>query len=259
MKCVVLGAGNVAWSLAPALSAAGIEVAQIWSRTPSRSEELAAQLPVCSVARTLDELIPDADIYILAVHDDAIAPIASELGHRGGLWVHTSGSVDASVLAPVTDTYGVLYPLQTFSRGRLTDFSAVPVYVEGSTADTALRIESIARAISSDVKPADSAQRRRLHAAAVFACNFTNHMWAIADRLLHESGADLSVLYPLIEETSRKAMTMPPAEAQTGPARRGDLRVMQGHLGALAPDDAEIYRIISRSIMKSFGHECDKL
>lgn len=259
MKCVVLGAGNVAWSLAPALSAAGIDVAQIWSRTPAKSEALAAQLPGCSVALSLDRIIPDADIYILAVHDDAIARIASELGYRGGLWVHTSGSVDASALAPVTDTYGVLYPLQTFSHGHLTDFASVPVYIEGSTPDTTLRIESIARSISSDVQPADSAQRRRLHAAAVFACNFTNHMWAIADRLLHESGTDLSVLYPLIEETARKAVTIPPSEAQTGPARRGDLRVMQGHIGALQPEDAEIYRIISRSIMKSFGHECDKL
>lgn len=259
MRCVVLGAGNVAWSLAPALDDAGVEVVQIWSRTVSKSEKLAARIPGSSVARKLDEIIPDADLYILAVHDDAIASIASALGYRGGLWVHTSGSVDASALSPVTDTYGVLYPLQTFSHGHLTDLETVPVYVEGNNPDTELRIECIARAISSDVKLADTPRRRKLHAAAVFACNFTNHMWAIADRLLRESGSDLSVLYPLIEETSRKAMAMPPADAQTGPARRGDLRVMQGHIEALSPDDARIYRLISNDIMKSFGHECDKL
>lgn len=259
MTCVILGAGNVAWSLAPALNAAGIRVIQIWSRTPARSEELAAKISGCSVALMLEDIVPDADLYILAVHDDAIAQIAAALGRRGGLWAHTSGSVDASALVPVTDTYGVLYPLQTFSHGRLTDFSSLPVYIEGSDSDTALRLECIARAISSDVKPADTARRRRLHAAAVFACNFTNHLWAIADRLLRESGADLSVLYPLIEETFRKATSMPPAEAQTGPARRGDIRVMKGHLAALSPEDAEIYSLLSRSIMKSYGHECDKL
>lgn len=259
MKCVVLGAGNVAWSLAPALAAAGLDVVQVWGRNAEKASALASTIDGCNAVSNPEDIIKDADLYVMAVHDDAIAPLAATLGRREGIWVHTSGSVDADALSPITDTFGVLYPLQTFSYGRHTSLSDVPVYVEGSDSATGLQIESIARAISSDVRLSDSARRRRVHAAAVFACNFANHLWDTADNLLRQSGDDLSVLYPLLRETTEKALSMPPHDAQTGPARRGDTRVMQAHLSALSREDSEVYKLLSNRIMKSFGHECDKL
>lgn len=249
--CVIVGAGNVAWSLAMALREAGVAVRQVWSRTAEHAEELAAAVGAEAVTDTA-QIAPDAGIYIIAVADDAISSLAGRLANRGGLWVHTSGSVGASSLKKITSTYGVFYPLQTFTRGRVTPIAGVPVYVEGADAETLAAIEQLAGKLTDKVRRADSNERRRVHAAAVFACNFTNHLWAIADRLLRRSGDDLSVLYPLIEETTRKAMEMPPAEAQTGPARRGDKRVVAAHIHALDADDARVYAAISESIMKTY-------
>lgn len=259
-SCVILGAGNVAWSLASTLRDAGVEIHQIWSRNPEHAAELAATVGANPITN-LNDIAADADIYIMSVVDDAIASIASRMAGRGGLWVHTSGSVAADALLPITPTYGVLYPLQTFTRGRTTPLQGVPIYVEASDTDSLVAIETLAARLTDKVRRADSQQRRRVHAAAVFACNFTNHLWAIADRLLHRSGDDLSVLYPLIEETTRKAMEMPPEEAQTGPARRGDRRVIAAHIHALDADDARIYALLSENILKTYfpDDECDKL
>lgn len=254
--CTILGAGNVAWSLAIALKKAGIEVSQIWSRTPEKTATLAEKVGAEAVD-VLDMIRPGADIYIISVHDDAIASLARRLSGFGGTWVHTSGSIDADTLKPITPTYGVLYPLQTFTVGRETPLDDVPVYIEGSDEQTAGFIGQIAQRISHNVKRVDSRGRRRVHAAAVFACNFTNHMWAIADRLLRRNGDDLSVLYPLIGETTRKIMEMSPADAQTGPARRGDRRVIANHIHALDADEARVYAAVSDSIMKDYGHELD--
>lgn len=259
-SCVILGAGNVAWSLASALRDAGVDIRQIWSRNPEHAAALAAAVGSNPIT-DLNDVAAGADIYIVSVVDDAIASIASRMADRGGLWVHTSGSVAANALSPVTATYGVLYPLQTFTRGRTTPLRGVPVYVEASDDASLSSIESLASRLTDKVRRADSRQRRRVHAAAVFACNFTNRLWAIADRLLRRSGDDLSVLYPLIEETTRKAMEMPPEEAQTGPARRGDRRVIAAHIHALDGDDARIYALLSENILKTYfpDDECDKL
>ncbi len=250
-NCVLIGSGNVAWSLAPALQDAGYNVSQVWSRNPYHAAELAAEVGADAII-DLAEIRHDADIYIITVTDDGIASLASRLTARDGLCVHTSGSVNADALSPITDTYGVLYPLQTFTKGRVTELSDVPVYIEAADPATLERIREVASAISSRVRCADSRQRRRIHAAAVFACNFTNHLWAIADRLLRQTGDGLSVLYPLITETTRKAMEMPPLDAQTGPARRGDKRIVSAHIHALDADDARVYAAISESIMKTY-------
>lgn len=244
---VVLGAGNVATSLVPALDAAGIAVRQIYSRTPAKAAALAASVGAEAVSDFKD-IAHDADIYIVCLADNAIAPAAQALAGTGGLWMHTSGGTPADALAPATSTYGVLYPLQTFSAARALDMRAVPLFTEGCDAETEQRIDTLARSISDTVSHAGSPERLRLHAAAVFACNYVNHLWALADIVLKPMNLDIKALSPLINETLAKAMTMPPAQAQTGPAVRGDSATIARHLAILPPDLAGIYTTLADSI-----------
>ncbi len=261
IMAVIIGSGNVASALAPALESAGVNISQIWSRDRSHAGRLASGLR-CNPEPIddLSALRPDEDLYLVAVADDAIKEIAGSLEGFGGLWAHTSGSVSADTLSAITDTYGVFYPLQTFTRGISVDMSKVPLYIEGADQSTEKRLLGLARRISSHVSVADSVRRRRLHAAAVFACNFVNYMWSVADDILREEGDDIRVLFPLIEETMRKMeTTADPASVQTGPARRNDQGVMEGHMRLLPTETAELYRTISSKIINRYHHECDQL
>ena len=255
LRAVVIGSGNVASALAPALEEAGaIEVMTVCSPTLSHAEELAGKLHGAVAVNDLSLIPAAAQLYLVSVTDDALAEVAAKAPRAAGaVWLHTSGGVDASVLSPLSPNYGVLYPLQTFSKGRHTDFNTIPVFVEGATAEALDVAERLGEALSEDVRVADGDTRRKLHAAAVFACNFTNHMYAIAsDILRREADADLSVLKPLLEETLAKALSMPPADVQTGPARRRDTRVMERHMALIQPDEAYLYKILSDSIMKRY-------
>ncbi len=255
LRAVIIGSGNVASALAPALENAGaIETVAVYSPTPGHAAALASKLK-SAVAVSDKKAIPaDADLYLMAVKDDAIAALASELTPvTEALWLHTSGGVPASALSPLSGRYGVFYPLQTFSKGVEVDIAEVPIFVEAADKADEELVVSLARTISPKVHHADGTTRCRMHAAAVFACNFTNHLWAIADDILRrETGTDLTVLYPLLRETMSKAMKMRPAEAQTGPAVRGDRGVIDKHASLLQPDEAALYRTISDSILKYY-------
>ena len=163
---------------------------------------------------------------------------------------HTAGSMPMDVWKGEAVRYGVLYPMQTFSKSRAVDFSTVPFFIEGSGREEAEALKAVAERIGGKVYEATSEQRRYLHIAAVFACNFTNHMYALAHRLLDSHGLPFEVMLPLIDETARKVHELPPLEAQTGPARRYDENVIGKHLEMLAdePRLAELYEKISQSI-----------
>lgn len=259
-RIVAIGAGNVATHLLPALEGAGVgEVVQVWSRTAESARALASRLWEAEPVTDLKDVIPDADIYIVSLVDDAVPGVLGQLPHNDALWLHTSGSLPIEVLSAMSRRTGVFYPLQTFSRSTPVDMSQVPVFVEGSTPGIEARIMDMARQVTERVYSADSPLRKRMHIAAVFACNFTNHLWAIADDLLRADGLDLpSVLGPLLQETLRKALASPagPAAGQTGPAVRGDEQVMSAHKAALTPELAEVYDLLSRSIQKR--HTTDK-
>lgn len=254
-KVVLIGAGNVAASLAPSIDAVdGLELSQIVS-SDGRSAALLAEAAGGCDAATPDSIMTGADIYIFAVSDTALSRLASSLPPLpGALCLHTSGSVDASVLAPLTGRYGVLYPLQTFTRGVTLDLRAVPFFIEGSSPEVTSEIMQLARSLSDTVHTADSAMRRRMHVAAVFGCNFVTHMLDISDNLLRRDGLDISVLSPLISETIRKSLEIGPHAAQTGPARRGDKAVTGKHEEMLADDShlCEIYRLLSDSISRAY-------
>ena len=252
LRTVIIGSGNVASCIAPALEKAGvIDIAAVYSPTQSHAAELAAKLRNAVAVSDIAEIPADAALYLLAVKDDAIAELAQTLTPSPeALWLHTSGGVEASTLKPLSEHYGVFYPLQTFSKGVPVNLPEVPVFIEASTERGREIVDRLAHAISPKVHYADGTTRCKLHAAAVFACNFTNHLWAIAEDILHrEAGTDLSVLHPLLQETLRKAMTVPPASAQTGPAARGDRGVIAKHASLLTADEAELYTLLSEHII----------
>lgn len=195
-----------------------------------------------------------ADIYIIAVSDGAVGEVSRQLNVPSGAVVaHTAGGVGMDALSGDCPHRAVIYPLQTFSQGRRIDFSQVPLFIEYATPHAGEVIRELACALSSSVSEADSARRVRLHTAAVFACNFSNHLYAIAARLLEEDGLTFDVLKPLITETADKAVsTGDPASAQTGPAVRGDRSTMVRHMELLGREGWEeylkIYELLSQSI-----------
>lgn len=258
IPAVVVGSGNVALNVVPALEKSGaIDVLAVVSPNIDHARALAALLHSAKAYASVDELdehLP-AELYLVAVKDDAIEKVvASSKPTPGVVWLHTSGSVPAVSMSDVTEDYGVFYPLQTFSKGVEVDLSKVPVFVEGNTPKALAMAHRLGEAISPNVYEADGERRKRLHAAAVFACNFTNHLWVIADEILRrETGTDINVLRPLLEETLRKALEVRPSEAQTGPARRGDRGIIAGHAAMLTDDEARLYTILSEHILNYYN------
>ena len=255
LKIVIIGSGNVATHLAQALSRAA-HIIQIYSRTLANANILAQKIGNSEAIDNIDNIATDADVYLISAKDDAVASIAAQAAPRckgNALWLHTSGSVPADVFASYCLRYGVLYPLQTFSKDATVNVAEVPFFIEGNNADTERDIAIIANALSATVKRADSDCRRRIHAAAVFACNFTNHLWAIANDILAQGDLEWDVLMPLLKVTLAKTQQLSPADAQTGPARRGDTGTMNSHLAMLDEHQQEIYRMLSDSIMKRYN------
>ena len=252
-RIALIGAGNVATCLGVALQQAGWEITQVYSRTEASASELANRLQVPYVT-SVEEVCTDADIYIVAVKDDALPELIPELVKgRYGLFVHTAGSVPMDVWKGHALCHGVLYPMQTFSKGKVVDFHSVSFFLEGDGVETLIMLRKLACSLSEKVYNATSAQRAYLHMAAVFACNFANHMYALSARLLEKNGLPFEAMLPLIDETVHKVHLMLPDAAQTGPAVRKDFQVLEKHLAMLAeePELCEIYRMISNSICNS--------
>ena len=251
-RIALVGAGNVATHLGIALQQAGWQIAQVYSRTEASASELGNRLQVPYVT-SLEAICTDADIYIVSVKDDALPVLIPELVKgRDGLFVHTAGSVPMNVWKDHTPCYGVLYPMQTFSKQKPVDFSKVPFFLEGDGEETLVQLRELASSLSGLVYDATSEQRMALHMAAVFACNFTNHMYALSAHLLEKNGLPFEAMLPLIDETARKVHDLAPKAAQTGPAIRKDMNVMNKHLDMLAdePGLKELYEKISKSIQE---------
>jgi predicted short-subunit dehydrogenase-like oxidoreductase (DUF2520 family) len=176
----------------------------------------------CSWTTNLEDLAKDADLYLMAVSDDSIEEIAKQFPFKKALLVHTSGSTSMQALEPGSERTGVFYPLQTFSKDIDLDLSEVPICLESRNEMDMLMLEELAAAISSRSYRVPSDHRGILHVAAVFVCNFVNHMYTLGSDIMAYSGLPFSMLHPLINETARKALKNPPSEIQTGPARRND-------------------------------------
>lgn len=245
----LIGAGNVATQLALTLDEQGYRIAQVYSRRQRAASTLAKKVKAEAIS-DLKKLAPGSLIYIIAVKDDAISSIARQIRLAGGIVVHTSGTVPLQVLKGTSPGYGVLYPLQTFSKGRYVDLAATPFCIEGNTKSTQQQLSYFAKSFSNNVHSITSAQRKVIHLAAVFACNFSNHLYAIAGDILKKHKLQLQLLQPLIEETAVKLRTGSPAQMQTGPALRGDKKTMAAHLAMLRdPENKKIYTLMSKGII----------
>ena len=257
MKIVLIGAGNVATHLGRKLVEVGEEVVQVFSRNLLKATELATALG----ARPFDDLYgltARADLYIIAVHDDAIADVVKKLGEfvlETKLVVHTSGATPAKVFeaAPGLSRTGVFYPLQTFTKERQLDFSEVPICVSASqTADLEV-LEAFARKLSPHVYQINDTQRSWLHLAAVFVNNFTNHLFEIGHSSLKKQQLPFEMLLPHIRETVAKLDSGPPKAMQTGPAVRQDWTTSERHLTMLngRGDLQDIYRVLTKHIKRT--------
>lgn len=255
MKIVFIGAGNLATRLSLAMQRVGMQIGQVYSHTPENARQLAVKLG-CPWTTDLSALQSDADMYVFSLKDTVLADVIAQVKPNNGLWIHTAGSMPMDVFEGYTARYGVLYPLQTFSKGREVSFDVIPIFLEANTKKDADYLKKIASALSENVRFMSSEKRRSLHLAAVFACNFTNHIYALSYKLLEQEEIPADVLLPLIDETTAKIHTMPPAAAQTGPAIRYDENVINKHLAMLDdPDMKEIYQLLSRSIHKEAQNE----
>jgi predicted short-subunit dehydrogenase-like oxidoreductase (DUF2520 family) len=235
MKIVLIGRGRLATNLEHVLLSAGHEVASINSRT-------------------LEALPLEADVFVVAVKDAALAEViwAATKGRDNQLFVHTAGSMPMDLFAGLTTHYGVFYPMQTFSKERLVDFNDISVFLETNDAVSMERLKKLSATLTTHIYELDSEGRKHLHLAAVFACNFVNHCYALSAEVLAAKGLPFSVMLPLVDETAKKVHEIVPKDAQTGPAVRGDQNVMQMQADMLAGNPAvkQIYEALSNDIQR---------
>lgn len=249
-KVVVIGTGKVASHLTKALLAMGADVLQIVARSQASAQRMMVEVGT-TLPYTIQKsaVVNDADLYICSVKDDAIAQAVDGINiPQNALLVHTSGSTDSQILAPFSANYGVLYPLQTFSYGKEVDFSKIALYIEANNIIHQNKLHLFANRLSPNVKVVDSAMRAKVHLAAVFACNFTNHLYAQAEKILAQVNLPFSDLLSLVDETTQKVHTLSPSQSQTGPAVRRDQPIIEKHLSQLDGKAKAIYQLLTESI-----------
>jgi predicted short-subunit dehydrogenase-like oxidoreductase (DUF2520 family) len=248
LQVVIIGSGNVAQHLIKAFgNLAQAQLVQAFARHP---EQLAALLPPEKITNSFNA-IADADVYIIAVKDDAIAALSAQLPFSGRLVVHTSGSMGLEQLDN-KNRRGVFYPLQTFSKNKDLDFTTVPLCLESEFEKDYTVLELLAKTLSESVYKISSEQRQSLHVAAVFASNFSNQMYALSNKICTQNNIPFGILNPLIQETADKIKTLSPIQAQTGPAVRHDQKTIQKHLAFLKNDNQKaIYTLLTQSIQQT--------
>ena len=243
----ILGTGNIAWHFAHQLHAHGYRINCIYNHRLENAQQLAEKFN----CRYTDQpsAIPHSDLYLLAVKDDSYQQLISEIIGNEAVYVHASGCLDMEILKPLSPNYGVLYPFQTLTKSKEISFQEVPLCIEASNEFTLHVLSDLAKKLQSPCYTVTSQQRAYLHLAGVFACNFTNALYGIAKQIAEQQQIDFEIIKPLIAETARKIKTLSPAEAQTGPAKRNDLIIMQKHTEMLInPTWKEIYKLVSKTI-----------
>ena len=251
MKVTLIGAGNLATQLGKSLKKAGVIISQVYSRTEDSARTL-GELLEAEWLTDIKALRDEADIYIFSVKDSVLCELISEVckGRGDKLFLHTAGSMPMSCFEGKALRYGVFYPMQTFSKTKDVDFERIPVFIEGNSIETEDVIRSLANKLTQRVIRLSSADRKYLHLAAVWACNFTNYCYTVASDILSEHDIPFDVMLPLINETTEKIQNICPKAAQTGPAVRGDKNVMSQQLELMSDreDLQELYKMLSKGI-----------
>lgn len=248
-----IGSGNVASHLAIALFRNNFSIKQVFSKSFKNANSLAKKVNAQPI-ESMSQLSNNADLYIIAVPDDAIENIINQFPFKDKLVVHTSGSVNLESFSKKQfQHFGIFYPLQTFSKKIAVDFKHIPFCLEANTSANLKVIEKITKQLSDKVYHVNSEQRKLLHLAAVFACNFSNNMYQIAFDICQQNQLNFDILKPLIVETANKIVNQTPLEAQTGPAKRNDVKTIEKHLALLDNQKKyqEIYRLVTENILSN--------
>jgi predicted short-subunit dehydrogenase-like oxidoreductase (DUF2520 family) len=248
MRVVIIGSGNVANVLGEKIVVAGHEVLQVFGRDEQKAGMLAGKLKAATCTDR-ELLSTDADLYLVAVSDAAVASIAGWLRVKDKLVVHTAGSVMMQVLKPCSSRYGVLYPLQTIRR-EVNMTPEIPLLVDGDSNETIAEIFSFAGSLSATVHQADDDKRKKLHVSAVIINNFSNHLYTLAADYCRTENLDFRLLLPLIAETAERIKNHSPKEVHTGPAVRNDAETIATHLHLLGryPELSKLYQVFTESI-----------
>lgn len=252
MQVTIIGSGNVATVLGRLLIQKGYTIKQLYSRNAIHAADLAKQLEAEAVT-TLKLVDTKADLYLLAVTDDALPDVAAQLSLGDKLVVHTAGSVSKEVLNNASSNYGVLWPMKMIRRSMKT-LEPVTVVVDGSSEPVICEIEKIAQLFSPLITRADDPTRIKMHMLAAITSNFTNHLYHLAADYCTAENIDFTFFYPLIEETAQRIQTTHPKQVQAGPAFRGDKQTLEKHKQLLAqyPQLEKLYKALSGSIGESF-------
>lgn len=250
MRIVLIGSGNVATVLGRMIRRAGHPILRVISREAGHARLLAQDLD-CEYGTFADQFDDPAQLYIIAVKDEAIAAIGDQFHTGSRTVVHTAGSVSKDVLKGISSNYGVIYPLQSL-RKEVEPSQPVPLLIDGNSSETITLLQDFAGTISGDVALATDEVRLKMHVAAVVVSNFTNHLYTLAEDYCKKEKVDFKLLAPLIEETAHRVAHASPAMLQTGPAARKDTHTIEKHLALL--DDHQslqhIYRMLTESIME---------
>jgi len=250
MRVVMLGSGNTATVLCEMIAKAGHQIIQVASRNQINAKPL-AELYNAKFASLTVAQFEDADIYIVALNDAALDHIEKIPALKNKFVVHTAGAVSINALKDCSNKYGVLYPLQTLSKFS-NHLPEIPFLVDGNNQETLHRILGFAKTLSKSVIEANDTERLNYHVAAVFVCNFCNHMYSLAETFCGKERLDFKNLFPLIDETTSRLKEVSPILSQTGPAIRDDIFTLNRHLQSLNsyPDLKYIYLKLSESIIK---------
>jgi predicted short-subunit dehydrogenase-like oxidoreductase (DUF2520 family) len=252
MNIVLIGTGNAGTVLARKLLRSGHQIVQIFGRDASAASELAYEFDTEST-NYWSVIRKDADVYLVAVSDNAIDEVAKHVQVPGGVVAHTAGSVKKDVLRNMSSHYGVFYPLQSL-RKDTKELPDIPVFIDASDEMAKKRLEQLARSISTQqpVMAGDD-QRLKMHVAAVIVSNFTNHLYKLAEDYCRKEKLDFNQLLPLIDETASRIKSISPSQSQTGPALRNDEPTIQQHLKLLEkyPQLKKVYEVMTESIQNA--------
>lgn len=244
----IVGTGNVAFHLGKALINSGFSIVDLYGRNDVKARELAS-LFNCLLAEDPSSL--KGEIVLLCIGDQAIQELAEQIPAEK-IVIHTSGGISMESLKS-HQKCGVLYPLQTLSKARDVSFSSIPLLIEASEEDVLEQLDQIAKSMSQSVVHVTSAERKRIHLAAVFVNNFVNHLVFKSKNIMDNNDLDWNLLLPLLDETINKLKEIGPFEAQTGPARRDDVKTIHAHLSLLSGNDRQLYQLLTDSIKNTYN------
>lgn len=250
LKVTVLGAGNVGTYFTVKLYDKGYTILQVFNRTKKHAQLLANRVSAEYIS-DFDQIDTSADLYIIAVSDDAISAMIQKLVPVDAIMLHVSGSTSIDVFKSVCKRYGVMYPLQTISKNNIDTLSNVPLFIEASDPESLQIISNVAHSISNRVEEINSRQRLALHISAVFVSNYVNYLYSIGYKILEQEGLSTDWLWPLIQQASEKIKKMHPKDAQTGPAKRRDLQILKKHIAYLSNNAewAALYQLLADQII----------